>query len=103
VFRDKHGVEQGRQRRGLVAADRIEYRLSNRGPRGRTMAPEVDFRLHPLGEGRTEVLLDFRVEVPLPPVLRQLAEAVIGRRVRALHVKDLQQLKLHVEAAPAAA
>lgn len=32
-----------------------------------------------------------------PAGLRHVAEAVIGRRVRALHVKDLQQLKTHVE------
>ena len=103
VFRDKKGVEQGRQRLNLATADRIEYRLSNRGPGGRTMTPEVDFRLEVVSAGGTEVFLDFRVDVPLPPVLRQVAEAVIGRRVRALHVKDLQQLKQHVEGAPAAA
>jgi hypothetical protein len=103
VFRDRQGVEQGRQRLSQSTAERIEYRLTNRGPGGRTMTPEVDFRLQPLGARRTQVFLDFRVEVPLPPILRQLGDAVFGRRVRALHVKDLQQLKQHVEAAPAAA
>lgn len=32
VFRDKKGIEQGRQRLISVASDRIEYRLTNRGP-----------------------------------------------------------------------
>ena len=64
------------------------------------MTPEVDFRLEDLGDSRTRVHLDFRASAPLPVGLRQLAEAVIGRRVRALHVLDLQQLKAHVEAAP---
>lgn len=65
--------------------------------------PEVDFRLQSLDAARTQVFLDFHVAVPLPPIVRQLGEAVLGRRVRALHVKDLQELKWHVETAPAAA
>ena len=65
VFRDKKGVEQGRQRLSRLERDRVEYRLYNRGPGGRRMAPEVDFRLEPVA-GRTRVHLDFRAEVPLP-------------------------------------
>ncbi|WP_157868783.1 hypothetical protein [Mycolicibacterium chubuense] len=34
---------------------------------------------------------------PLPPGLRHLVEAAMSRRVRSLHVKDLDQLKAHVE------
>jgi hypothetical protein len=45
VFRDPDGVELGRQRLTLVQPDRVEYRLRNRGPLGRDMTPEVDFRL----------------------------------------------------------
>ncbi len=103
VFRDRSGTEQGRQRLHSVSPERVEYRLTNRGPGGRTMTPEVDFRLEPLGPSRTRVFLDFRVDVPLPSPLRQVAEAVLGRRVRALHVKDLEELKRYVEATPAAA
>jgi Polyketide cyclase / dehydrase and lipid transport len=103
VFRDRNGVEQGRQRLNAVTAHRIEYRLTNRGPGGRTMTPEVDFRFEPLGTDRTQVSLDFHVEVPLPALLRRIAEPVIARRVRALHVKDLEQLKQYVETTPAAA
>ena len=61
------------------------------------MTPEVDFRLDELTPGTTRVHLDFRNQVPLPPPLRQLAGSVIGRKVRALHVADLQLLKAHVE------
>ncbi len=98
VFRDRKGVEQGRQRLTMVSPDRVEYRLLNRGPGAREMTPEVDYRLEPLDPVRTRVHLDFRAEVPLPAGLRHLAEAVLGRRVRALHVKDLDLLKAHVEA-----
>ena len=97
VFTDPKGVEQGRQRLTLVRPDRVEYRLRNRGPRGREMTPQVDFRLEPAGEAATTVSLHFRATVPLPPGLRHVAEALVGRRVRALHVEDLQALKAHVE------
>ena len=80
-----------------VEPDRIEYRLRNRGPAGREMTPEVDFRLDDLDGTRTRVHLDFRATAPLPPGARQLAELVLGRRVRRLHVEDLRLLKLHVE------
>ena len=102
VFRSPDGVEQGRQRLARVAPGRVEYRLRNRGPRGREMTPEVDFRLEPLGAAATRVHLDFRASVPLPPGLRHVAELVLARRVRRLHVADLRQLKDHVEARPVA-
>jgi carbon monoxide dehydrogenase subunit G len=101
VFRDGTGAEQGRQRLARVEPDRIEYRLRNRGPRGRDMTPEVDFRLEPLGDTRTRVHLDFRATAPLPPGVRQVAEFLLGRRVRRLHVEDLRLLKVHVENEPA--
>ena len=97
VFRSPDGVEQGRQLLTRVDPDRVEYRLRNRGPRGREMTPEVDFRLEPLGPGATRVHLDFRATVPLPAGPRHLAELLLGRRVRRLHVVDLLQLKNHVE------
>ncbi len=100
VFRDRSGVVQGRQRLLTATDDRVEYRLRNRLPAGREMTPEVDFRIEDLG-GRSRVHLDFRATPPLPPVLRQLAGLVAGRRVRALHVRDLEQLKAHVERRPA--
>lgn len=99
VFTDPAGVEQGRQTLTSVSADRVEYRLRNRGPAGRTMTPEIDFRLEAAGPRRTVVHLDFRAEVPLPAPLRQLAERFVGRRVRALHVEDLRRLKAQVEGA----
>ena len=97
VFRSADGTEQGRQQLARVEPGRVAYRLRNRGPRGRDMTPEVDFRLDPLGVGATRVHLDFRATVPLPPGPRHLAEFLLGRRVRRLHVVDLQQLKDHVE------
>lgn len=100
VFRDRTGAEQGRQRLTRVEPERVEYRLRNKGPRGREMTPEIDFRLEALGGGGTRVHLDFRARAPLPPGVRQLAELIIGRRVRRLHVEDLELLKAHVEKAP---
>lgn len=101
VFRDPAGVEQGRQRLTRIEPDRIEYRLRNKGPRGREMTPEVDFRLEALDDTRTRVHLDFRATAPLPPGARRIAELLLGRRVRRLHVEDLELLKAHVENKPA--
>jgi Polyketide cyclase / dehydrase and lipid transport len=101
VFRDRAGVEQGRQRLTRIETDRVEYRLRNKGPRGREMTPEVDFRLEALDDSRTHVHLDFRATAPLPPGVRQIAELLLGRRVRRLHVEDLELLKAHVENVPA--
>lgn len=103
VMRDASGTEQGRQRLASVTEDRVEYRLSNRGPGGRTMTPEVDFRVEPLASGRTRVHLDFRATPPVPQPLRALVELVMSRKVRALHVEDLRLLKAHVEGASAPA
>ncbi len=97
VFRSPDGVEQGRQRLTEVTPDRVAYRLRNRGPGGRDVTPEVDFRLEDLDGSRTRVHLDFRNSVPLPPGARHVAEFLLGRRVRRLHVQDLVQLKQHVE------
>ena len=99
VFRDTDGTEQGRQRLASIAPGLIEYRLRNRGPGGRDITPEVDFRLEDLDGTRTRVHLDFRARAPLPPGLRQLAEVFIGRRVRRLHREDLEMLKRYVERA----
>ena len=101
VFRDRAGVEQGRQSLTLIEADRVGYRLRNKGPRGRDMTPEVDFRLDALDATHTRVHLDFRAAAPLPPGVRQLAELLLGRRVRRLHIEDLALLKAHVENVPA--
>lgn len=103
VFRDRSGVVQGRQRLLRATADRVEYRLRNRVPGGREMTPEVDFRIEDLGGGRSRVHLDFRATPPVPAPLRRLVEPLVARRVRALHVRDLEQLKAHVERRPAAA
>jgi hypothetical protein len=100
VFRDRRGVEQGRQRLTRVEPDRVEYRLRNRGPFGRIMTPELDFRLEPLGPSRTRVHLDFRAIAPLPAGARHLVELVLGRWARRLHVEDLRRLKARLEAVP---
>ncbi|MGZ8802917.1 MAG: SRPBCC family protein [Mycobacterium sp.] len=97
VFTDKKGVVQGRQVLHDVDDHTVDYRLRNRGPGGREMTPHVRFRFDELDGARTRVILDFQAAAPLPPGLRHLVEAIMGRRVRRLHVKDLQQLKQHVE------
>ncbi len=102
VFRSPNGVEQGRQLLARVEPRYIGYRLRNRGPGGRVVTPEVDFRLEPVGAAATRVHLDFRAVLPLPPGLRHVAELLLGRRVRRLHVLDLRQLRDHVEARPVA-
>ena len=66
VFRDDAGTEQDRQRLTKVAADRVEYRLHNRGPAGRDMTPEVDVRIQALSPTSTRFHLDFRNRVPSP-------------------------------------
>lgn len=98
VFTDRKGVEQGRQRLAATEPGQVvTYRLTNRGPRGRTMHPQVVFRLDPVAPTSTRVHLDFQADIPLPAPLRQLASAVVGRRVRKLHIEDLRLLKSHVE------
>jgi hypothetical protein len=79
VFRDRSGTEQGRQRLTLVEPDRVEYRLRNRGPLGRDLTPEVDFRLDALDASHTWVHLDFRTSAPLPPGALHLLELMLGR------------------------
>ena len=103
VFRDRSGTVRGRQRLLRATGDRVEYRLRNRVPGGREMTPEVDFRIEDLGGGRSRVHLDFHATPPVPALLRRLVEPLVARRVRALHVRDLEQLKAHVERRPAAA
>jgi hypothetical protein len=49
----------------------------------------------------SSVHLDFRATAPLPPGARQIAELLLGRRVRRLHVEDLELLKAHLENQPA--
>ncbi len=66
------------------------------------VTPEVDFRLEHLDAATTRVHLDFRAALPLPPGLRHVAELLLGRRVRRLHVLDLRQLKDHLETRPVA-
>ena len=100
VFRDSSGTERGRQRLTKVEAGRVEYRLRNDGPGGRAMTPEVDFRIEPLDGSRSRVHLDFRARAPLPPGVRHLVELLLARRVRRLHVEDLELLKAHVEKTP---
>ncbi len=103
VFRDASGTVQGRRRLLRATDDRVEYRLRDRVPGGREMTPEVDFRVEDLGGGRSRVHLDFRATPPVPALLRRLVEPLVARRVRTLHVRDLEQLEAHVERRPAVA
>ncbi len=100
VFTDKKGVIQGRQVLHDVDDDTVDYRMRNRGPGGRDMTPHLLFRFDDVDGARTRVHLDFQAAAPLPPGLRHIVEAVMSRRVRRLHVKDLEQLKQHVESPP---
>jgi hypothetical protein len=103
VFRDRTGTVQGRQRIVEVTHDgdthTVAYDLDNRGPFGRTLRPRVDFRTTAVEGGRTEVALDFAVDIPFPPPLRQVVGVGMRRWVRGLHRRDLDQLKAHIEAA----
>lgn len=103
VFTDDDGRVQGRQT--IVSVDRrarvVHNRMENRGPFGRTFTPRVDFKVEQLGERRSRAMIDFENHVPLPTPLRQVVDAVMGRWVRRLHVKDLEQLKAQAEAASA--
>jgi len=97
VFVDRKGVVQGRQVLHAVEGDAVEYRLRNRGPGGREMTPHVTFTFEDLDGAQTRVALDFAATAPLPPIIRHTVEAVMGRKVRRLHIKDLEQLKQYVE------
>jgi carbon monoxide dehydrogenase subunit G len=97
VFTDTKGTTQGRQILHAFDEHTVDYRLRNRGPGGREMTPKLRFRLEGIDGERTRVHLDFQATAPLPPGLRHLVEAAMSRRVRRLHVKDLDQLKAHVE------
>lgn len=97
VFTDKKGIVQGRQVLQDVDDYTVDYRMRNRGPAGREMTPHLLFRFDEIDVARTRVHLDFHATAPLPLGLRHIVEAVMSRRVRQLHVKDLEQLKQHVE------
>lgn len=97
VFSDAEGTVQGRQVLQSVDENAVDYRMRNRGPGGRDMTPHVRYLLDDIDGGRTRVRLDFDATAPLPPGVRHVVEAFMGRRVRRLHVKDLAQLKAHVE------
>lgn len=97
VFTDEDGKEQGRQT--LTSADGTTVRnvMRNRGPGGRDIEPKVDFRVEAVDAETTRVSLDFDVDPPVPAPLRPVAKLWLTRRIRPLHVKDLQQLKDLVE------
>lgn len=97
VFTDAKGTVQGRQVLQSVEENAVDYRLRNRGPGGREMTPHVRYLLDDVDGARTRVRLDFDAAAPLPPGVRHVVEAVMGRRVRRLHVEDLRRLKAHVE------
>ncbi len=97
VFSDSSGVVQGQQT--LVSADGtlVRNQMKNRGPRGRDIEPRVDFRVEDAGASQTKVSLEFEVDPPVPALLRPIASRWLSRSIRPLHVRDLEQLKAHVE------
>ncbi len=98
VFSDSDGVEQGRQT--LLSADGtvVRNKMKNRGPGGRDIEPQVDFRVEEVDAKTTRVSLDFDVQPPVPAPLRPIAKIWLSRNIRPLHVKDLEQLRDLVEA-----
>lgn len=85
---------------GIVSTDGgvVRNRLANRGPAGRTVEPEVDFRFDQLAPGTCRVWLDFRLQPPVPTLLPPLVGAVLRRGIRPLHCEDLANLERDVEA-----
>ena len=65
VFTSPAGEEMGRQTITETTATTVRNRLPNRGPGGRTIEPEIDFHVEPLGPGRSRVRLDFRITPPI--------------------------------------
>jgi carbon monoxide dehydrogenase subunit G len=96
VFRDSHGVEQGRQRITAVEDNAVRNKMRNRGPRGTWVEPTVDFRVEPRGQGSL-VHLDFEVTPPVPRFLHPVANRYLSRSIRPLHVEDLRRLKALAE------
>lgn len=63
VFTPPTGEKMGRQT--IVSTDGgvVRNRLANRGPGGRTVEPEVDFRVEQLTPDTRRVRLDFRLQL----------------------------------------
>ncbi len=97
VFTSPTGEEMGRQTIVQVTDTTVSNQLRNRGPGGRVIEPEVDFRVEPLGRYRSRVLLDFRITPPVPAPLRPIARLFLNLRIRPLHRADLKNLKRLLE------
>lgn len=97
VFTSPTGEEMGRQTIVQVTDTTVSNRLRNRGPGGRVIEPEIDFRVEPLGPHRSRVLLDFRITPPVPAALRPIARLFLNQRIRPLHRADLKNLKTLLE------
>ncbi|MFK5647941.1 SRPBCC family protein [Ornithinimicrobium sp. LYQ121] len=97
VFTSPTGEEMGRQTIVDVTDTTVSNRLRNRGPGGRVIEPEIDFRVERLGLRRSRVLLDFRVVPPVPAPLRPVARLFLNLRIRPLHRADLKNLRSMLE------
>lgn len=87
----------GRQTIVDVTGTTVRNQLRNRGPGGRVIEPEIDFRVEPLGAHRSRVVLDFRITPPVPTPLRPIARLFLNLRIRPLHRADLKNLKILLE------
>ena len=97
VFTSPAGEEMGRQTIVGIGDFTVSNRLRNRGPGGKVIEPEVDFRVESVGAHRSRVLLDFRVTPPVPGPLQPLARLYLNRKIRPLHRDDLRNLKALLE------
>lgn len=97
VFTSPRGEEMGRQTIVDVTDTTVRNQLRNRGPGGRVIEPEIDFRVEPLGPHGCRVLLDFRITPPVPAPLRPIARLFLNLRIRPLHRADLANLKTLLE------
>lgn len=103
VFRDRDGVERGRQTITDVSEGSVDNRLRNQGPGGRLVEPRVRFRVEPLSSRRCRVSLDFELRPPVPRVLHPVAALLLRGRIRPLHRADLANLKRELETASSTA
>jgi len=97
VFTSPTGETMGRQTIVFTDGGVVRDRLANRGPGGRTVEPDVDFRVEQLTPGTCRVWLDFRLQPPVPTLLHPLVGVVLRRRIRPLHREDLANFKRDVD------
>lgn len=100
ILRDGRGIEQGRLQLVSARLDRVEFRQLSHGPGRRAVDAGLAYRLQDVGASATIVMCDVHVQTRLPAGLRRLAESRLDRHLRAARIRELRQLKAHVEAQP---